>query len=121
MPIPTTTSVPTLAAPVPLAPADGQVFTGDRLRTTTFTWSAVSGADYYRLWVESYVPSKNNWWGWDTSYMDVPATTYTWRMWVGVGLPSEPVNLFRWRVSARNADPAANSPPSAWRNFTWNP
>jgi hypothetical protein len=113
IPFPTTTQ---LTTPTPFSPATGQVFIGIN-RTTTFSWSPVSRAEKYLVEVQDYIPSRKVWQ--NGYYEDILATSWTVTLWIGAGTPSEPVNSFRWRVTAKNQDLLASSVPSEWRYFTW--
>ncbi|MCX6782248.1 MAG: fibronectin type III domain-containing protein [Candidatus Magasanikbacteria bacterium] len=106
---PAMVSAATLSAPTLKSPTSDQVLT-NYPRTATFTWSAVSGADKYKLEIACDVcVSKTNKWLNAKTYT-VNGTSYT------VKVPGAD-NQFRWRVRAYDGSTAGSW--SSYRYFKY--
>jgi hypothetical protein len=102
-----------LAAPVLVAPADGQRLSG-LPRTTTLSWQAVPGATSYRVEVEYAWPSTSGTAWAPQLTRDTASTSLTFDF---VG--SQPG---RWRVAALDQGGTnASSEPSPWWGFDYSP
>jgi hypothetical protein len=109
----TATLVPGLPAPVLQSPADGALFKTGSPRTTTFTWSAVPGANKYVLELMACSNSKPDdcfVWPVDKPKHVVTSTTYS-HGFVG----AQPG---KWRVTAVDSNGVTGT-PSGWWTFKY--